>query len=114
MNARHNLQTFYPENSLTAANAPEFRELINTAINDQQVNAVLINLANVSLVDSAAAVLFVQATRLAQSQGKEFALCNLNSQVGMILELTQLDRFLCIYEDETAFAVRDAYFLAAA
>lgn len=113
MNARHNLQTFYPENSLTAANTPEFKQLISAAINDPKTNEVLVNLANISLVDSAAVVLFVQATRLAQSQGKEFALCNLNSQVRMILELTQLDRFVNIYEDEIAFSVRNAYCLAA-
>ena len=52
---------------------------------------------------SAAVVAFVKANRLAKSQGKEFGLCFANKQVRMILELTQLDRFVQVYEDEADF-----------
>ncbi|AFY36937.1 Sulfate transporter/antisigma-factor antagonist STAS [[Leptolyngbya] sp. PCC 7376] len=103
MTSYQNLKTICPETPLTAANATEFSELLTTAIREDGFNKILINLKEVKLVDSAAVVALVKANRLAKSQGKEFGLCFANTQVRMILELTQLDRFVQVYEDEADF-----------
>ena len=55
------------------------------------------------LIDSSAVVTLVKATRSAQSEGKGLGLCHVNSQVRMILELTQMDRFVQMYKSETEF-----------
>ena len=103
MTSYENLRTICPETALTAANATEFSESLTETIREGGVNKILINLNKVDLVDSAAVVAFVKANRLAKSQGKEFGLCFANKQVRMILELTQLDRFVQVYEDEADF-----------
>ncbi|OKH17849.1 STAS domain-containing protein [[Limnothrix rosea] IAM M-220] len=103
MTSYQNLQTICPETSLTAANAAEFSQLLTQTIRESEVNKILINLKKVELVDSAAVVALVKATRLAKSQGKDLGLVSVNSQVRMVLELTQLDRFVQIYRDEADF-----------
>lgn len=103
MISQQQLQTISPKTALTAANATEFGELLTEAIRADDVNKILINLTEVSLVDSAAVVALVKGTRLAKSLGKELGLCHVTLQVKMVLELTQLDRFVNIYEDEADF-----------
>ena len=69
----------------------------------RNLNKILINLESVELVDSAAVVVLVKASRLAKSKGKELGLCSVNTQVRMVLELTQLDRFVEMYDSEADF-----------
>ena len=113
MTSQQNFQTICPETALTAANAAEFSKLLTETIQVDGVNKILINLKEVSLVDSAAVVALVKGTRLAKSLGKELGLCHANLQVKMVLELTQLDRFVDIYEDEADF-LSDRHELVAA
>lgn len=113
MTSQQNFQTLCPKTALTAANAAEFSELLTEAIQTDGVNKILINLKEVSLVDSAAVVALVKGTRLAKSLDKELGLCFVSLQVKMVLELTQLDRFVDIYEDEVDF-LGDRHALVAA
>lgn len=113
MTASQNLTTLHPENSINASNVTAFRQQLNQAIDDSKTSEVLIDLEQVQLIDSAAVVVLVQATRRAQAQGKELGICHANSQVRMILELTQLDQFVQLYANEQEFVHRHYQLMAA-
>ena len=105
MTVHNNFATICPQTPLTAANAVEFTQGVNVIIEREEIEKVLINLQGVELIDSAAAVALVRVTRAARSQGKDLGLCGVNAQVRMVLELTQLDRFVHIYGQDVDLAV---------
>lgn len=113
MNTNRRLVTLYPVNSLNAANVEDLRRSLNEAIQSQMNHDILLDLGQVDLVDSAAVVTLVQATKSANLQGKRLGLCNLNSQVRMVLELTQMDRFLRVFTNEAEFVGTAAKLMAA-
>ena len=103
MTSTESLKVLSPKNSLNASNVSFFTKSLVEAIKTEQVDEILIDLKDVELIDSSAVVTLVKATRSAQSEGKGLGLCHVNSQVRMILELTQLDRFVQMYKSETEF-----------
>lgn len=105
--------TLYLQDPLNASNVTELRRLLCDAINNNQVSEILVNLEHVELIDSAAMVVLVQATRLADSKGKYLGLCGANSQIRMVLELTQLERFVNLFADESDFSARGYQLMAA-
>lgn len=113
MNTNRRLVTLYPVDSLNAANVDGLRRSLNEAIQSQMNHDILLDLGQVDLVDSAAVVTLVQATKSANLHGKRLGLCNVNFQVRMVLELTQMDRFLRVFANEAEFVGAVAELMAA-
>ncbi len=92
-----------PTHSIHAANVSEFKQLLLDAIADHESRHILIDLASVDLIDSAALLSLVQGSQDASRCGKQLALCHVNSEIRMVLELTQLEKSLVVFPDEQAF-----------
>lgn len=63
-------------------------------------STVLINMAQVSFVDSSALALLVKGLKHCRQQGGDLALCSLQQPVRVIFELTRLDKAFSIYPSQ--------------
>jgi anti-anti-sigma factor len=64
---------------------------------------ILIDFANAHFMDSSglgALVMIMKATKQAKGQ---FAICSINDQIRILLELTSMDKVLAIFPDQTTF-----------
>ncbi|ACB00431.1 anti-sigma factor antagonist [Picosynechococcus sp. PCC 7002] len=102
-----------PNCALTTSNLDVFWRSLHGAINDEFSREILVDLQQVEFIDSAAAVVLSQGTKLAESHGKRLGCCGINSQVRMVLELTQMEQFVRIFKDEAAFLTQTSQLLAA-
>jgi anti-sigma B factor antagonist len=91
------------QGSLNAGNAIELQQLLHSAILSNQHSSLLIDMKQVELIDSAGLMVLVSGFRLAQGTHKRFCLCSVSRSVQIILELTQLDRVLEVFETSPAF-----------
>ncbi len=61
---------------------------------------LVVNMTNVSFVDSTALATLVQGLKRCRQRRGELYLCGLQNQVYMIFELTRLDKAFTIFPDE--------------
>ncbi|WP_341524897.1 STAS domain-containing protein [Nostoc sp. UHCC 0302] len=90
-----------PHGALNAANALEFERDLTTALAQDGISVLVVNLAAVESLDSAGLMALVSALKLAGSLGRGFQLCSISPTLRIIFEMTQLDRIFEILEDET-------------
>jgi anti-sigma B factor antagonist len=67
---------------------------------EKATSKVVVNLAQVTFVDSSALALLVKAMKHCRQQGGDLALCSLQQPVRVIFELTRLDKAFGIYPSE--------------
>jgi anti-sigma B factor antagonist len=71
---------------------------------DQHIGAetdhIVVNLANVSFIDSTALATLVQAMKRCAQRGGSLSLCGIQQPVYMIFELTRLDKAFTIFVDD--------------
>ncbi|WP_373529207.1 STAS domain-containing protein [Nostoc sp.] len=89
-----------PQGSLNAANALEFERDMTTALAQNDVSILVVNLAAVESLDSAGLMAFLSAHKLAISLGRSFRLCAVAPSIRIIFELTQLDKVFEILDGE--------------
>lgn len=99
-----NVSILEPSGSFDAYNAPAIRQWFEKAITHQPV-CIIINLKEVSFMDSTGLSILVQALKRTREWQGDVRLCCLQQPVRIIFELTRLDRVFEIYNDE-ADAVR--------
>ncbi|MBE9006038.1 STAS domain-containing protein [Fortiea sp. LEGE XX443] len=80
-----------PHGNLNAANALEFERDLTTALTQEAVSILLVDLAGVESLDSAGLMALVSALKLAQNLGCSLRLCSASPAIKIIFELTQLD-----------------------
>lgn len=68
-----------------------------------EATAILVDMERVESLDSAGLMVLVAALNLARQRNKRFSLCSMPTHVGIILELTQLDRVFEILPSPAAF-----------
>lgn len=95
---------FCPQGHLNASNAEEFRQQLMESIAANPYAAHLVDLGQIDLLDSSGLMVLVSALSASQSRNQRFGLCGVSPSIRIILELTQLDRALELFEDATAFA----------
>lgn len=82
----------------------EVKPVLEAATEHAPAN-LLVNLAEVSFVDSSALAALVSGMKRARQHGGDLTICGLQKSVRIIFELTRLDRAFTIVEDEaTALA----------
>lgn len=86
-----------PSGLLDGMQAPTFRQEIDTAIQAGCLR-ILVNLEEVSFLDSSGLGALVAALKSARSIGGDLYLCGLNQQIKMVFELTSMDRAFEIYD----------------
>ncbi|MFN6566771.1 anti-anti-sigma factor [Nostoc minutum NIES-26] len=94
-----------PQGFLNATNALELERDMTTALTQDDVSMLLIDLAAVESLDSCGLMALVSALKLAQSLERNFKLCSVPPSIKIIFELTQLDGVFEISEDESKLAV---------
>jgi len=89
--------------------APPVVEILEQ-LTDGPTPTVLVNMADVSFVDSTGLATLVQGLKRAKQQGGDLYLCGLKQPVYMVFELTRLDKAFDIFISEehalTTFATR--------
>lgn len=67
---------------------------------------ILVNLARATYIDSSGLGILMAARKEALQGGGRFVLCGMSKDVRMVFELTRLDKFLEIYDDEAQARAR--------
>lgn len=95
--------------AIDVGRALELREVVAGPVAERG-RKLLLDLSDVTLVDSSGVGLFVTAHRRAEESGASFALAGLAGPVGRVFALTRTDKLLRIYDtvDEGLAALRDA------
>jgi anti-anti-sigma factor len=91
-----------PSGILDSTHATQLRQEISQIVG-AQVEIVLLDLKDVSFVDSAGLGALVSALKTVRSAKAELYLCSITDQVKMLFELTHMDRVFNILADQNAF-----------
>jgi anti-anti-sigma factor len=97
-----------PRGPIDVSRALELREVLAGPVGESG-GRVLVDLSEVTLVDSSGIGIFVTAHRHAEAAGASFALAGAPGPVGRVFELTRTNKLLRIYPsvDEGLAALRD-------
>jgi anti-anti-sigma factor len=98
-----------PRGPIDVSRALELRDLLAGPVAESG-RRVLVDLSEVTLVDSSGIGIFVTAHRQAEAAGVTFVLAGAPGPVGRVFELTRTNKLLRIYGsvDEGLAALRDA------
>ena len=88
-------------NRFDASNNDVFLHWLETGVTPDAAQ-VVVDLSDVTFVDSAALAALVKAARRCRQAGGDLRLCGLQKPVTIIFDLTRLDRAFSIYSDSEA------------
>ncbi|MDS4026209.1 MAG: STAS domain-containing protein [Candidatus Contendobacter sp.] len=90
---------------LVMADAPQIRQSLLTTV-EQGNGKLILDLAQVSFMDSSGLSVLVSAFKAARAKGGDVALLHLNSTVRSLIELTRLQQVFPIFDDEATALAR--------
>jgi len=96
------VNVFQPTRILTSINAVDVQEWARECL-DTQEKILLIDLRNVSFMDSSGLGALLSIQKMVKSSGGELALCNLQGQARMLFEMTTTSGLFSIYENQSEF-----------
>lgn len=96
------VKIFQPSGSLDAENSQEFRQQI-TDVAQQGAKIVLVDLKNVSFMDSSGLGSLVLAFKTLRASNNKLVLCSINEQIRILFELTGMDKVFEIFADQEEF-----------
>ena len=79
---------------------PEVHKALIAACNRQPKGGLVINLQNVTYMDSSGIGTLVEVFRRVNGYNGKLGLCGLNDRVYSVFEITKLDKFFQIYDTE--------------
>lgn len=91
-----------PSGILDSPKASQFRQEISNIV-DGGANIVLIDLKDVTFMDSSGLGALVLALKTVRAAGGKLFICSINEQVRMLFELTSMDRVFEIYANRDEF-----------
>ncbi|WP_008311021.1 STAS domain-containing protein [Leptolyngbya sp. PCC 6406] len=91
-----------PAGILDSTQADAFRAQVDEAL-ATGTNTLLIDLKDISFVDSSGLGALVMVLKKVRAAQKEMYVCSINDQVRMLFELTSMDRVFEVLPDRTAF-----------
>lgn len=86
-----------------AQNTPEVKQAIGDAL--KAMPNLVIDLAEVTFIDSAALATLVHGMKSSRAVGGDLRICNLQSPVRTIFELTRLDKAFAVFDSRGAAVV---------
>ena len=101
--AQKSITVIRPLDHLNAATSEEFQWQLIAAIAAPGIVTVLVDLGEVTLIDSAGLMALVSGLKQAKKMGRRFSICSLSAKIRMVLELSQLDRVFEIFENVESF-----------
>lgn len=81
-------------------NAPDFRKVLMDLLKAKKAPRVIVDMTNVSYIDSAGVACLVEALKVARESKLGFALFGLSHEAKEVLELTRLIRVFEVYGTE--------------
>lgn len=96
------LEVVRPSGILDATQANQFRREVSYRL-EKKPEILLINLQNVTFIDSSGLGALVSALKMVRMAGAKLFICSINDQVRMLFELTSMDRVFKVYPDEETF-----------
>lgn len=87
---------------LDGTRTQELRDQIAQAI-EQSAKVILIDLKDVTFMDSSGLGALVTALKTVRSAGGKLCVCSVNEQVKILFELTSMDRVFEIFRDQGDF-----------
>ncbi|MEB3210306.1 MAG: STAS domain-containing protein [Leptolyngbyaceae bacterium] len=96
------VNVFQPTRILTSINAVDVQEWARECLETHE-KVLLIDLRNVSFMDSSGLGALISIQRMVQSHGGELALCNIQGQARMLLDMTTTSQMFSIYENQAEF-----------
>ena len=91
-----------PSGILDSPKAGQFRQEIGNIV-DNGADIVLVDLKNVTFMDSSGLGALVLALKTVRAAGGKLFICSINEQVRMLFELTSMDRVFEIYANRDEF-----------
>src|ERR687886_712315 len=91
-----------PSGILDGTKAGQFRQEIANLV-DSGVDIVLVDLKDVTFMDSSGLGALVLALKTVRAAGGKLFICSINEQVKMLFELTSMDRVFEIYANRDEF-----------
>ena len=95
-------QQVQPSGILDSTKANDFRGEINNLVKTG-ANIILIDLKDVTFVDSSGLGALVSALKTVRSSGGKLCICSINEQVRMLFELTSMDRVFDVFANRSEF-----------
>ncbi|MDJ0617193.1 MAG: STAS domain-containing protein [Calothrix sp. MO_192.B10] len=89
-----------PLGALNATNTLEFEQELTTALTENGITILLVDLEKVESIDSAGLMVLVAGLKLAQKLGHRLVLSKVSPAVRIILEVTQLDRVFEVFDSQ--------------
>lgn len=91
-----------PTGILDGTQANEFRQHVEAAL-EQGANTILIDLKDITFVDSSGLGILVVVLKKVRAARKNMYVCSINEQVRMLFELTSMDQVFEVLADRAAF-----------
>jgi anti-anti-sigma factor len=91
-----------PTGILDSTQASQLRKEINAQL-DTSAEVILIDLKDVTFIDSSGLGALVSALKMVRTKGGKLFICSINDQIRMLFELTSMDRVFQVYADEELF-----------
>lgn len=96
------IKVIQPTGILDSTQAPDLHKAINQAI-EEGTQIVLIDLKDVTFVDSSGLGALVVALKSVRSNDGQLYICSINEQVRILFELTSMDQVFKVFESRSAF-----------
>jgi anti-anti-sigma factor len=97
------VEVIEPLGRLDISNAAQLRRQV-TDIAATKPTLLLVDLSNVSFMDSSGLGALVSALKTMRGVGADMALCGANDQVTMLFDLTSMSKIFKIYKSRTDFS----------
>ena len=95
-------QVYGPSGMVDGTKANQFRMEIQKLL-EKNPKVIIIDFKNVSFMDSSGLGALVLSLKTVRAAGAKLFLCSVNDQVMMLLQLTDMDKILKIYESLEEF-----------
>jgi anti-anti-sigma factor len=96
------VKIFQPNGSFDATKSQDFRQEI-TKIVEANPKIVLVDLKNVTFMDSSGLGALVLAFKTLRSSNSKLVLCSINEQIRILFELTGMDKVFEIFANQDEF-----------
>lgn len=90
-----------PNGMLASNQVSQFRQSLDEAV--KTASTVLVDLKDVSFMDSSGLGVLVSALKTSRSIGKRLCICSINAQVRILFELTSMDQIFEIFQNQEEF-----------
>lgn len=97
------VKTVSPAGILDGVKGNQLRRDINDIVERGGFDAILINLKDITFMDSSGLSSLVSAQRMVRSANRKLYLCSVNDQVRMVFELTRMDKVFDTFASEEEF-----------